>query len=248
MHTPNRIEAIFLDVGNTLRVLEKDPDWQARARRQFAALVGTSESPDVLFERLDRRWKYYRAWSFENVSEACEADLWTHFMLPELAPDKIGPLAGKLTRLWRDKDGRRVPRHDVKSTVAELSRRGYCLGIISNTIAETEIPDWLESDHLNGYFKAVILSARVRYRKPGPEIYMEGVRQVGIPPERCAYVGDNPARDVVGTRRAGFGMVLLLMQPEGLANDPPSGENTPDRIIHSFGELLGIFPDQRSRR
>ncbi len=247
MSTPNQIEAIFLDVGHTLRVVQKDPEFQAQARRQLAALVGSPESQEVLFERLDQRWKQYREWSFENLSEACEADLWTHFLLPDFPADKIGPLAGKLTRLWRDKDGLRVPRHDVKSTVVELSRRGYCLGIIANTITETEIPDWLESDRLGEYFKAVVLSSKVTYRKPGPDIYMEGARRVGIPPERCAYVGDNPARDVVGTRRAGFGMMLILKEPEELEKDPPTGENIPDRIIHTCSELLEIFPARRVR-
>ena len=33
-------------------------------------------------------------------------------------------------RLWRDKDGRRVPREDVKETLIELDQRGYLLGII----------------------------------------------------------------------------------------------------------------------
>ncbi len=76
---------------------------------------------------------------------------------------------------------------------------------------------------------------------------MEAARRVGIPPERCAYVGDNPARDVVGTRRAGFGMVLVLMEPEELAKDPPKGENMPDRIISTCSELLEIFPDHHTR-
>ena len=30
-------------------------------------------------------------------------------------------------------------------------------------------------------------------------------------------------RDVVGTRKAGFGMVIILMDPEKLAKEPPEG-------------------------
>ena len=41
--------------------------------------------------------------------------------------------APKLTRLWRDHDGRRVARPDAVATIKELHRRGYTLGIIANT-------------------------------------------------------------------------------------------------------------------
>ena len=97
-------------------------------------------------------------------------------MLPDFPAEKIAPLSGKLTRLWRDCDGRRVPRDDVKETVIELSRRGYILGIIANTITETEIPDYLEEDGLTEYFKTVVLSSKVGIRKPNPEIYWEAAR------------------------------------------------------------------------
>jgi FMN phosphatase YigB (HAD superfamily) len=241
------IETIFLDVGHTLRVVVEDEAFQAQARQQLMMLVGTQEySEEAFFAQLDTRWKAYRKWSFENLTEASEKELWTRFMLPDFPVEKIAPLAGRLTRLWRDKDGRRVPRADVKSTVIELSRRSYALGIIANTITETEIPDWLETDGLTPYFKAVVLSSKFRHRKPGPEIYWEAARRIGVEPARCAYVGDNPIRDVEGTRRAGFAMTIILMEPTKLEKEPPTGENKPDLIIHECSELLGIFPARPS--
>jgi HAD superfamily hydrolase (TIGR01662 family) len=240
------IKAIFLDVGNTLRVVVEDEAFQAQARRDLMQLVGAKEPEDIFFQKLDQRWKAYRKWSFENLTEASEFELWTRFLLPDFPADKIGPSSGRLTRLWRDKDGRRIPRPDVKQVVIELDRRGYSLGIIANTITETEIPDWLEHDQLTHYFKAVVLSSKVRNRKPGPEIYWEAARRLGIEPEHCVYVGDNPLRDVVGTRKAGFGMVIILLDPEKEAKEPPQGENIPDAIIHECSDLLEIFPGCRS--
>ena len=40
------IKAIFLDHGNTLRVVVKDEEFQAQATRQLATLVGTEQSPE----------------------------------------------------------------------------------------------------------------------------------------------------------------------------------------------------------
>ncbi len=96
--------------------------------------------------------------------EASESELWTRWLLPHYPAAKIRPLAGRLTRLWRDHDGRRIPRADARETIVELHRRGYLLGIIANTITETEIPDWMESDGVTDYFQTVILSSRVGYR------------------------------------------------------------------------------------
>ena len=147
-----------------------------------------------------------------------------------------------MTRLWRDHDGRRVPRLDVKETVLELHRRGYILGIIANTITETEIPDWLEADGLTNYFKAVVLSSKIALRKPNPEIYWEAARRVGVEPCECAYVGDNPVRDVEGTQAAGFGMMILFEEPATLAKEPSHVVVKPDCTIREMRELLNIFP------
>ena len=173
------IEAIFLDVGNTLRIVVEDPDFMAQAKKELMTMVGARESESDFFAGLETRWNAYRKQSKGTLIEACEKELWTKWLLPDYPAEKIGPLAGKLTRLWRDHDGRRVPRHDVKETILELDRRGYILGIIANTITETEIPDWMESDGLTAYFKAVVLSSKVALRKPNPEIYWEAARRCG---------------------------------------------------------------------
>jgi putative hydrolase of the HAD superfamily len=241
------IQAIFLDVGNTLRIVIADALFQTQAKQQLMALVGATGSVETFFEHLDTRWKAYRKWSFDNLTEASERELWTRFLLPDFPAEKIAPLAGKLTRLWRDKDGRRVPRHDVKSTVLELHRRGYALGIIANTITETEIPDWLAADGLTVYFKAVVLSSKVRYRKPGTEIYQEATRRIGVAPEHCAYIGDNPIRDVEGTRKAGFAMTIILPEPGKSEKDLPASESKPDLFIKEFGDLLEIFPPRTGK-
>ncbi len=239
------IEAIFLDVGNTLRIVVEDPKFIAQARKDLMALVGASEPQDVFFERLETRWKIYRKQSKETLLEACEKELWTQWLLPDYPAEQIAPLAGRLTRLWRDHDGRRIPRLDARSTIVELHKRGYILGIIANTITETEIPDWMESEGLNPYFKAVVLSSKIAIRKPNPEIYWEAARRVGVEPARCAYVGDNPIRDVEGTQAAGFGMMILMLEPATLAKEPPTRQVHPDYTIHETRELLDIFPQRQ---
>lgn len=236
------IEAIFLDVGNTLRIVLKDEAFMAQARQQLAELTGTSMPPDAFWEMLEGRYQVLRKRAKQQLIEASEREMWTQWMLPDFPAEKIAPLSSKLTRLWRDCDGRRVPRDDVKETVIELNRRGYILGIIANTITETEIPDYLEEYGLTEYFKTVVLSSKVGIRKPNPEIYWEAARRVGVAPAKCVYVGDNPVRDVEGTRAAGYGMMILILEPDTLKKEPPTVEVKPDYTILEIKELLTIFP------
>jgi len=236
------IEAIFIDLGNTLRILVKDEHHQSSAREKIARLVGAQESPDTFCTLLDERYKVYRKWAFQTRIEASESELWTQWLLPDYPANLISPMATELTYQFRQTMGKRILQPDAKQVISELDKRGYQLGIISNVITSKEIPDWLAADGLTKYFKSVVLSSMFRHRKPDPEIYWEDDRQIGIPTEKCAYVGDNPDRDVVGTRKAGFGMVIILMDRDELEKEPPSGENNPDSIIHEFKQLLDIFP------
>jgi len=126
-----------------------------------------------------------------------------------------------------------------------LDRRGYLLGIIANTITETEIPDWMETDQVTGYFKTVILSSKVALRKPNPEIYWLAAREIGVEPDKCTYVGDNPVRDVEGTHAAGYGMMILINEPATLEKEPPTGEFKPDYTIEKISDLLDIFPSRK---
>ncbi len=240
------LEAIFIDVGDTLRILVKDEPFQAQARQQIAALVGSSEEPNAFCKMLDERYKVYRNWAFETLIEACEAELWTRWLLPDFPPEKIAPLAGELTYLYRRTMGRRYVREDAREVVEELSRRGYCLGIISNTITEREIPEWLKEDGFDKYFPTVVLSSIYGRRKPGPEIYLEATRCAGVDPARSVYVGDNPIRDVLGSRRAGFGMVIIMIKPGDTEKKALAGNDQPDLYITEFRELLDIFPARQT--
>jgi putative hydrolase of the HAD superfamily len=239
---PPEIEAIFLDVGNTLRIVIEEKDFMVNAKKQLVELTDAQMDPDSFYALLEERYKVLRKRAKETLIEASETEMWTVWMLPDFPAEKIAPLSGKLTRMWRDSDGHRVPRPDVSMVVKELHRRGYILGIIANTITETEIPDWLIEDGLTEYFKTVILSSKLGIRKPNPEIYLEAARRVGVAPERCVYVGDNPVRDVEGAQGAGYGMSIILVEPATLKKEPPKGDIKPDMFIKELSELLDIFP------
>jgi putative hydrolase of the HAD superfamily len=239
------IEGIFIDLGNTLRVLVKDESHMAQARQEIVRLLGTKEDPVAFCEKLNERYKAYRKWAFENLAEAPEAELWTRWLVPEFPADKVAALGGELTYQFRQSMGRRVVVDGGREVVEELQKRGYTLGIISNLIGTREIPEWLAVENFASYFKSIVLSSELGIRKPSPEIYLEATRRAGVKPAKCAYIGDNLKRDVTGTRAAGFGQIIIMISPEELAEAQITDENQPDTIIHNFRELLDIFPSRK---
>ena len=240
------IDTIFFDVGATLRYVVEDAEFSAAADRELMELVGATESHDVFFEKLNKNWKAYRKMAKTVLLDVSEMELWLQYLLPDYPAEVIAPNAARLTRLWRDHDGRRVPHDDVKPTLLELKRRGYKLGIIANTITETEIPDWMCHDQVAGCFQTVILSSKVRLRKPDPATYLLASRCIGTVPENCAYVGDNPVRDVEGAVDAGYGSMILYEDAGTADREGKLPTVKPDYRIKAIRELLDLFPDRKA--
>ena len=236
------IDTIFFDVGATLRYVVEDPEFAAEAERQLMELVGATEEHDVFFEKLEANWKAYRKRAKSVLLDVSEMELWLQYLLPDYPAERVAPHAARLTRLWRDHDGRRLAHEGVVDTLRELKRRGYKLGIIANTITETEIPDWMCEAGVADCFKTVILSSKVRLRKPDPAIYLLAARCAGSIPENCAYVGDNPVRDVEGALDAGYGCMVLFEDAGTADREGKAPKRLPDYRIHAIPELLDLFP------
>lgn len=240
IHT--NIDAIFFDVGATLRYVVKDPAFSAAAQEELMRLTRTTQPKDEFFEKLETNWRAYRRRAKDMLLDVSEMELWLWYLLPDYPADVIAPNAARLTRLWRDHDGRRVAHEGTEETIHALKARGYKLGIIANTITETEIPDWMCQAGVADCFKTVILSSKVRLRKPDPAIYLLASRCIGVVPEKCAYVGDNPVRDVEGALDAGYGTMILMENAGAADREGKAPTKRPDHSIRSIPELLSLFP------
>ena len=239
------IDTIFFDVGATLRYVVEDPEFAAEAERQLMELVGATEEHDVFFEKLEANWKAYRKRAKSVLLDVSEMELWLQYLMPDYPAERVAPHAARLTRLWRDHDGRRLAHEGVVDTLRELKRRGYKLGIIANTITETEIPDWMCEAGVADCFRTVILSSKVRLRKPDPAIYLLAARCAESIPENCAYVGDNPVRDVEGALDAGYGCMVLFEDAGTADREGKAPKRLPDYRIHAIPELLDLFPPRK---
>ncbi len=234
-------DAIFFDMGGTLRIRVKDSEMRNQALIELARVLEFASDPEDLAVLLNERAQAYKRWSEETLREAPESEIWTKWMLPDHSPEKVRGMAIQLEHLWRATQGRRVVRPDAKKVVSELERRGYRLGIISNTTSSDAVPRGLVEYSLARYFSAVVLSSTFGHRKPGLRIFHEATQRLGVDPEKCAYVGDRPSRDILGSKQAGFALAILINDDGAEVPEPLEPYPDPDYIIHSLTELLDIF-------
>ena len=234
-----KIKGVFFDLGGTLRICDKAPEHQEKAKIRMAELAGRADV-QAFIDMVEERYQPYRDWALTENREAGDFELWDKWLLPELDKDRLAAVCHELTYQYRQVKGLRhvVPRG--LQVIRRLYERGYRLGIISNLIGEEEIPNWLREDGLAQYFDAVVLSSVCHIRKPDPQIYYMGCEELGLEPEECVSVADNLGRDITGAKAAGIGANILFISPEKLAKKTITDENRPDYIVHQFPEILDL--------
>ncbi|MBI5298387.1 MAG: HAD-IA family hydrolase [Chloroflexi bacterium] len=239
-----QIEAILFDMGGTLRTSVKKSGAEKRELIQrMLDLLGAQDSVDEFTVLLSSRADAYKKWAEETLVELTESDLWTKWMLPDWPAEQISGMAIQLNQLYRAMTGTRTVFPETHDVVLELFRRGYRLGLVSNTTSSVEVPAALQELHVIGCFEAIILSTVVGKRKPDPSILLEATRRMGIAPEKCAYVGDRADRDVAAARRAGFSKAVILRDPRQAKLEREAGAHlTPDARITNLTGLLELFP------
>jgi len=240
----NQIQTILFDMGGTLRrTVKRTREEKKQVVQQIMNLVGALGSAQEFTPLLSRRAKAYKHWAEQTHTELNESDLWTKWMLPDFPAGKISGMAIQLNQLYREASGLRVIFPESRAVVLELFRRGYRLGLVSNTTSSVEVPALLKEQKLTGCFETVILSAVVGKRKPDPSILLDAIQRMGVAPENCAYVGDRVERDVAAARKAGFSKAVILRdlrQPGAEGTDEAT--LAPDHTIDNLRGLLEIFP------
>lgn len=118
---------------------------------------------------------------------------------------------------------------DVLRQLAEC----YPLVLVSNFYGNLRTV--LREFGLDGLFRSVVESAVVGVRKPSPQIFLLGVRTLGLHPSEVTVVGDSLSKDIVPAREAGCSTVWLRGRQwtDGAVDD-----SLPDHVIDDLEELI----------
>jgi HAD superfamily hydrolase (TIGR01549 family) len=103
--------------------------------------------------------------------------------------------------------GSRPLYNDVLPTLAELQRRGFLLGVVTNRQwGGKPFREDLETLGLLEYFQYhhMAISADLGVRKPNPAIFQHALNALSVAPEQAVMVGDSLRADIVGAQRLGI--------------------------------------------
>lgn len=80
---------------------------------------------------------------------------------------------------------------EVLGTLRELRERGVRMAVVSD--AWPNLPDLHAGLGLHEFFEAYAISAVLGCRKPDPRMYRHASDALGLPPELCLFIDDDPA-------------------------------------------------------
>lgn len=197
---PHPPKAVLFDVGNTLLMLDHAAIVAAVGEGLTHAHLEQAEP--AMWHRLnDRLMQQANGGERVAVLRLILTSLLAHAPLPDPEPAiQRLVLENRRLSLWRRVNGA------AKDVVAELRRRGYRTGIISNAdgkLAELlRLTGWLDA------FEAIFDSALLGAEKPAVEIFERAAHAMSLHPSEALYVGDLPAVDIVGAANAGLRPIL----------------------------------------
>jgi phosphoglycolate phosphatase len=152
------------------------------------------------------------------------------------APD-FGPLREEFFLNYEARMMRTRVFAGVAELVAALCARGLEWGVVTNKSVRFTGP-LTRAMPLFGTARAIVSGDTTPYAKPHPEPLFEAARQLGVPPERCIYVGDDE-RDMAAGRAAGMRTVAAAYGYMGAEADVTLWEA--DAAIASPLELLQLL-------
>ncbi len=243
---PN-LQAVLFDMGGTLEDVDYDDALRLQATRGLQAILARCGlDPGLktadLCAVVKAGMKKYNAWREETEMELSPERMWSEFVLPDLGlPGERLAAAGEELACFYDLNFyRRTLRPETKPLLDALRQRGFRLGVVSNVYSRGAVPHNLARYGLTQYFQVVLASSVFGRRKPDTRIFLEASRLLELPPSACAYVGDTVSRDVVGARRAGYGMAIQIKSFLTAVADKETDTEQPDAVVENLLQVVDV--------
>ena len=235
MTTPQAIlcdldDTILDDAGSVVS------GWRAACRQAAEQVQGLGA--EALFTAI----QYTRDWFWSNPDRARQGltDLRTarsqivHESLLHVGFD-LPDVAKRIAHSYRNL--REAAVHPFPGAVEALARMrslGIRLGLITNGSASDQRAK-IDRFDLARYFDYILIEREFGAGKPEPQVYTAAMEALHSRPSETWCVGDNLEWEVAAPQRLGIHIIWIDPSHQGL---PGGTAVTPDRIIHSLGELV----------
>lgn len=140
-----------------------------------------------------------------------------------------------------------LPHIDAYNVLAQAKAAGLRIGLISNTGMTPGVAfrKFLDQHNLLDFFETLTFSDEVKLAKPGEEIFLRTLRELGAEPTETVHVGDHVKNDVVGANQVGMRTVWI----EGFYEKPEGAgpEANADASVAQLGLVTSAIEDIRRR-
>jgi putative hydrolase of the HAD superfamily len=202
----SRPRAVLFDAGNTLLRMNYPAIAKHLASRGHAVSVEAVEEAEL---RARVRLDADLALGVSSEGRPAQ-DRYTTYLLEGLGltdPEEI-EAAASFKRSYNPPAGI-FDRADpgARAAIRGLKAAGLVAGVISNS--NGSVRALLDGAGLAAELDFVIDSALVGVEKPDPRIFRLGLERAGVAAHEAVYIGDLYSVDVLGSRAAGLGSILL---------------------------------------
>ena len=230
----HQIKAILFDLNETL--IHQIRTERSHIASTYAAL--TKHYWHITFESFESAWtkihnqhanqiheglQLVQVGDFEAAKEKLR-EPWYHENIADIVKELNISCSNQLIEeiTWEFQDswvgGLRMPVGN-RSVLEKLAQDDYQLGIVTNFQQPNIISDILKNFGIDHFFKTIVISANIGWRKPHPDLFKSALNELGMidTPERVIYVGDDPEEDINGSKRVGLQPILI--DPENRFSD-----------------------------
>lgn len=109
-----------------------------------------------------------------------------------------------------------TPTFEHEYALSHLNEMGYKIAVASNSIRNT-IDVLMKKCALDKYLEFFLSNEDVKKGKPDPEIYNSAISKLGLNPDECVIVEDNP--NGIAAARASGANVLQVAEPSEVTLD-----------------------------
>lgn len=246
------IQAVLFDMGGTLEDLYYDDVVRQGATRGLHELLrGLEIDPGLSLPDLHATVlsgiEAYQAWREKSEVELPPERVWTEYVFPDhgLPRERLMAAAEDIAFYYETHYYTRSLRLEAPAVLEALHQAGFRLAVISNVISRRLVRRKLAEYGIAHYLEPVVTSSNLGWRKPNRLIFEEAARLMQLPPAACAYVGDTVSRDVIGAKRAGYGLALqiqsFLTDKVDRATDPAlDADLLPDAVIRNLMDVVPL--------
>lgn len=192
------LKAILFDLDNTLI------DFTAMKRASCEAAVSAMVGAGLPLAKNKAFEELYALYGVHGIEDS---KIFQKFLKKFLGKVDYRILGKGISAYRKAQVGFLEPYPGVRSTLVKLKEKGLALGIVTDA---PRLKAWVRLSEMNleDFFDVVLTLGDTKKLKPHKQPFQKAAKDLKLSPAEILFVGDNPARDIVGAKSAGMKTAL----------------------------------------